>query len=72
MSWVQYIQAAQQLGFDMATIINRENYQALAKTADNHIPIVQNQKDDNGNEIKVCEHPLFANSQYYPNAFIGE
>ena len=37
MSWQQYVQAAQSLGFLKVTIINRKNYQSLAFTAQNDI-----------------------------------
>jgi len=50
MSWQQYVQAAQGIGFTKVTIINRQNYQTLAYTSQADIATAWKDGDKQVNE----------------------
>jgi len=50
MSWAQYVQACQGLGFNKVTIINRQNYQTLACSTKSDIATAWKDGDKSINE----------------------
>ena len=58
MSWQQYVQAAQGLGFTKCTIINRQNYQTLGYSAQTDIATAWKDGDKQVNHINYM-HILY-------------
>ena len=61
-TWQEYVKSASELGFTKVTIINRNNYQVLATTAEMDIPTAWNDGDK-----KVYIHSLHITTKKHNN-----